>query len=56
MRSAAEGEHQPGGDEGETAPLLLVEASEPIGKDEVKGNARRGLPMCSAAFWALNLS
>lgn len=41
MRSAAEGEHRTGEDVGEAAPLTPLEAMQPIGKGQVKGNARR---------------
>lgn len=44
MRSAAEGEHRTGEDGGEAAPLMPLEAMQPIGKGEVKGNARRACP------------
>ena len=46
MRSAAEGEHRTGEDVGEAVPLMPLEAIQPFGKGEVKGNARRA---CSAA-------
>lgn len=41
MRSAAEGEHRTGEDVGKAAPLTPLGAMQPIGKGEVKGNARR---------------
>ena len=41
MRSAAEGEHRTGEDVGKAAPLTPMEAMQPIGKEEVKGAARR---------------
>ena len=44
MRSTAEGEHRTGEDVGEAAPLMPLEAIQPIGKGEVKGNARRACP------------
>ena len=44
MRSAAEGEHRTGEDVGEAAPLTPLEAIQPVGKGEVKGNARRACP------------
>lgn len=44
MRSAAEGEHRTGEDVGKAAPLMPLEAIQPIGKGEVKGNARRACP------------
>ena len=44
MRSAAEGEHRTGEDVGEAVPLMPLEAIQPIGKGEVKGNARRASP------------
>ena len=39
MRSAAEGEHRTGEDVGEAVPLMPLEAIQPFGKGEVKGNA-----------------
>ena len=44
MRSAAEGEHRTGEDVGEAVPLMPLEAIQPFGKGEVKGNARRACP------------
>ena len=44
MRSAAECEHRTGEDVGKAAPLMPLEAIQPIGKGEVKGNARRTCP------------
>lgn len=45
MRSAARrGEHRTGEDVGDAAPLMPLEAMQPIGKGEVKGNARRACP------------
>ena len=41
QRSAAEGEHRTGEDVGEAVPLMPLEAIQPFGKGEVKGNARR---------------
>ena len=44
MRSAAAGEHRTGEDVGEAVPLMPLEAIQPFGKGEVKGNARRTCP------------
>lgn len=44
MRSAAEGEHRTGENVGEAAPLTPLEPIQPVGKGEVKGNARRACP------------
>ena len=44
MRSTAEGEHRTGEDVGEAVPLMPLEAIQPFGKGEVKGNARRACP------------
>lgn len=41
MRSAAEGEYRTGEDVGKAVPLTPMEAMQPIGKEEVKGAARR---------------
>ena len=49
MRSAAEGEHRTGEEVGEAAPLTPLEAIQPVGKGEVKGNARRACPAASRA-------
>ena len=49
MRSAAEGEHRTGEDVGEAEPLTPMEAMQPIGKGEVKGNAAVPAPAASRA-------